>query len=61
MTSIISTLGTYIDKVEPIYWIMAYVHICVEVNLKNGIPEAIQLALDDYKHIQPIEYMKFPF
>jgi hypothetical protein len=35
--------------------------ICVEVDLEKGLLEAIQLTLDYWKHIQPVDYEQLPF
>jgi hypothetical protein len=35
--------------------------ICVEVDLEKGLPEAIKLSLDDWTHIQKLDYEEIPF
>jgi len=54
-------LGTDIDKVKPRDGIFTCVQICVEVSLEKGIPEEIQLSLDDWKHIQPVNCEQLMF
>jgi hypothetical protein len=55
-----NTLGTYIDKEEPKDGMMACMQICVEVDLEKGLPEAMQLVLDDWNHIQVVDYEQLP-
>jgi hypothetical protein len=45
--SIKNTLGHCIDHVKPRDDLQASAHICVEVDLENGLVEAIQLTLDN--------------
>jgi hypothetical protein len=61
LRSIGNTLGTYIDKVEPRDGMLACACICVEFDLEKGFPEVIQLTLDDWKHIQLVDYKQLPF
>jgi hypothetical protein len=42
-----NSLGKYIDCVEPREWIQSCTIICVELDLEKGLPEAIQLTLDN--------------
>jgi hypothetical protein len=39
----------------------ACTQICVEVDLKKGLLEAIQLTLDNWSYIQKVDYEQFPF
>jgi hypothetical protein len=56
-----NNLGTYIDKAKPKDGMMACVQICVEVDLEKGLPKAVQLTLDDWNHIQVVDYKQIPF
>lgn len=44
--SIGNALGKYIDRSEPKSATFACAHICVEVDVKKGHPEAIKISLD---------------
>ena len=35
--------------------------ICVEVDLETGLPEAINLTVADWSHIQELDYEQLPF
>jgi hypothetical protein len=35
--------------------------ICVEVDMEKGLPEAIKLKLDDWTHIQKVDYEQILF
>ena len=35
--------------------------ICVEVDLEKGIPEAINLSIDEWNHMQTMDYEKISF
>jgi hypothetical protein len=37
------------------------VHICVEVDLEKGLPEAINLTLDNWNYLQQVDYEQLPF
>jgi hypothetical protein len=37
------------------------VRICVEVDLKNRLLEAVLLTLENWKHEKPLDYEKLPF
>jgi hypothetical protein len=54
-------LAQYIDKEEPKEKAFTCASIYVEENMENGIPEAIFLTLDNWKHNQPIDYEQLPF
>jgi hypothetical protein len=45
--SIGNALGKYIYRAKPRDGMQAYAHICVEVDLKNGLPEVVHLTLDN--------------
>jgi hypothetical protein len=58
LKSIGDTLGIYIDREEPRSVLYSCARICVEVDLEKGLPEAIKLKLDDWIHIQKLDYKK---
>ena len=35
--------------------------ICVEVDLEIGLPEAIKLIVEDWSHVQELDYEQPPF
>jgi Pyruvate/2-oxoacid:ferredoxin oxidoreductase delta subunit len=39
----------------------SYVRLCVKVDLEKGLLEAIQLTMDNWKNIQPVNYEQLPF
>jgi hypothetical protein len=47
-----NTLGRYINRTKPREGQQACARIYVEVDLEKGLSEAIQLALDEWNHIQ---------
>jgi hypothetical protein len=61
LKSIGDTIGKYIDRSEPKSAMFSCTRICVEVDLEKGLPEAIKLSLDDWTHIQKLDYEKIPF
>jgi len=54
-------VGKYIDRSEPKDNMQACARICVEVYLGKGLPEAIKLKVDDWTHIQQLDYEQTPF
>ena len=54
-------MGKYIDKSEPKSPMFSYAIICVEFDLEKGLPEAINLSIDDWSHLQIVDYEKIPF
>jgi len=56
-----NVIGKYIKKVEPRDGMFAYARICVEVYLKKGLLDAIQLNLDNWSFIQQVEYNQIPY
>ena len=54
-------LGRFLDSVEPKGDQFTCARICVEVNLEKGLPEAIQLSLGEWCHIQELDYEQIPF
>jgi hypothetical protein len=53
-------LGHYIDRADPKDQ-YSCAHICVEVNLEVGLPEAIKLKVGDWQHYQKLDYEQLPF
>ena len=53
-------LGKYIDRVERKDQ-YSCARICVEVDLEIGLPEAINLIVDEWSHIQELDYEQLPF
>ena len=35
--------------------------ICVEVDLENGLPEAINLSIEGWNNLQTVDYEQIPF
>ena len=56
-----NTLGKYIDKLELKSPMFSCARICVEVDLEKGLPEAINLSIDGWNHLQTVDYEKIPF
>ena len=60
LESIGNKLGKYIDRAESKDQ-YACARICVEVDLETGLPEAINLTVVDWWHVQELEYEQLPF
>jgi len=56
-----NAVGKYIDRSESKDNMQACASICVEVDLGRGLPEAIKLKVDDWCHIQKLDYKQIPF
>ena len=56
-----NAVGKYIDRSEPKDNMQACARICVEVDPGRGLPEAIKLKVDDWCHIQQLDYEQIPF
>ena len=56
-----NAMGKCIDRSEPKDNMQACARICVEVDLGRGLPEAIKLKVDDWCHIQQLDYEQIPF
>jgi hypothetical protein len=53
-------LGKFIDKVDnKAQYTCA--RICVEVDLKAGLPEAVNLTVGSWKHYKKLDYEQLPF
>ena len=55
-----TVLGKYIDMASPKDQ-YACAHICVEVDLEAGLPEAIKLTMGNWSHFQNLDYEQLPF
>jgi hypothetical protein len=53
-------LGHYIDKADPKDQ-YSCARICVEVDLEVGLPEAVNLKVGDWQHLQKLDYEQLPF
>lgn len=56
-----NAVGNYIARSEPRDNMQACARICVEVDLGRGLPEAIKLKVDNWTHIQQLDYEQIPF
>ena len=56
-----NTIGRFIDHSEPKDNMQACARICVEIDLGKGLPEAIKLKVEDWTHIQQLDYEQIPF
>jgi len=56
-----NAVGKFIDRSEPKENMHACARICVEVDLGKGLPEAIKLKVDQWAHIQQVDYEQLPF
>ena len=55
-----NTLGKYIDKADQKDQ-FSCARICVEVDLDIGLPEAINLIVAEWSHVQELDYEQIPF
>ena len=56
-----NAVGKYIDRFEPRENMHACARICVEVDLGKGLREAIKIKVDQWMHIQQLDYEQLPF
>lgn len=56
-----NAVGKYIDRYEPKENMHACARICVEVDLRKGLSEAIKINVDQWTHIQQLDYKQLPF
>jgi len=56
-----NTVRKYIDICEPKDNMHACARICVELDLGRGLPEAIKIKVDQWTHIQQLEYKQISF
>lgn len=61
MKAIGNVVGKYIDRYEPKESIHACARICVEVDLGKGFLEAVKIKVDQWMHIQQLDYEQIPF
>jgi hypothetical protein len=54
-------LGRFITHSEPKGNIYTCARICVDMDFSKGLPEAIQLNLDGWSHLQALDYEQVPF
>jgi hypothetical protein len=54
--SIGDKLGHYIDRAKPKGNIFYYARIYLEIDFEKGLLEAIQINLEDWRHIQTLDY-----
>ena len=55
LTDISNKLGCYLDSANPKGGQFRCAHICVEVTLEKGLPEALKLTLGYWSHIQELD------
>ena len=55
-----NTLGKYIDKEDPKGRLFSCTRIGVEVDLEKGLPEALNLFMDGWEHLQKVDYEQLP-
>ena len=55
-----NALGRFIDKAKP-KGQYSCARICVEVDLKAGLPEAVKLSVGSWNHFQKLDYEQLPF
>ena len=61
MNFIGNTLGTYTDKAQPKNGMISYAQIFIKVYLEKGLLEMVQFVLDDWNHIQVVDYEQLLF
>jgi hypothetical protein len=59
--SIGNKLGRYITHPAPKGNIFTCARICVDMDFAKGLPEAIQLNLEGWSHLQALDYEQVPF
>ena len=55
-----NALGRYIDMASPKDQ-YSCAHVCVEVDLEVGLPEAIKLTVGNWYHYKKMDYEQLPF
>ena len=55
-----NALGKFIDRANKKYQYDC-AHICVEVDLEVGLPEAIKIKVGNWTHLQKLDYEQLPF
>jgi len=56
-----NAVGKFIYRSEPRENMHTCARICVEVDLGKGLPEAIKIKVDQWTHIQQLDYEQLPF
>eukprot|EP00253_Pinus_taeda_P009454 PITA_09454 len=56
-----NTVGKYINRCEPKDNMHTCARICVEVDLGKGLSKTIKIKVDQWTHIQQLEYEQIPF
>jgi len=56
-----NAMGKYMDICEPKDNMHACARICVEAHLGKGLPEAIKIKVDQWTHIQQLDYEQISF
>eukprot|EP00253_Pinus_taeda_P003918 PITA_03918 len=56
-----NVVGKYIDRCEQKENMHACARICIEVDLGKGLSEAIKIKVNQWTHIQHMDYEKLPF
>jgi hypothetical protein len=56
-----NSIGRYIDCAKPKENIFSCARICVKVDLEKGILEAMVISLDNWQHVQQLDYKQLPF
>ena len=59
LESIGNTLGRYIDRADKKDQ-FSCARICVQVDVEIGLPEAINLTVEDWSHVQELDYEQLP-
>lgn len=56
-----NAMGKYIDRCEPKDNMHGCTKICMEGDQGKGLPEAIRIKVDQWTHIQQLDYEQIPF
>jgi hypothetical protein len=55
------SIGQYIDRAEPKENFFSCARICIEFDLEKGILEEVIISLDNWQHVQQLDYEQLPF
>jgi len=61
MKAIGNVVGKHFDRCERKENMHVCARICVEVDLGKGLPEAVKIKVDQWTHIQQLDYEQIPF
>jgi hypothetical protein len=61
LESISNKRRKFIDKADPKPGMFACALTCVEVDLEAGLPDAKELRLNNWAHVQKLDYDQLPF